>query len=126
MRSAGAAILGAAVVGLAVLATSSKASAAEAPPDDIGPSEDETQVAMNYYAQALTNPVMWSDGQLKSLEGILNEMGFHTESANIRDMRIGLYGDTAVPPEPLPDINFIPPSEIDAIADQLESEQNQA
>lgn len=122
MRSAGAAILGAAVVGLAFLATSSNASAAEAPPDDSS-HDDDVQAAMNYYAQALTNPVMWSDGQLKSLEGILNELGAHTEAANIRDMRIGLYGDTAVPPEPLPDINFIPPSEIEAIADQLESEQ---
>lgn len=121
MRSSGAAILGAAVVGLAFLATSSNASAAE--PDDSN-HEDETHIAMNYYANALTNPVMWSDGQLKSLEGILSEMGFAAEASNIRDMRIGLYGDTQVPAEPLPDITFIPPSEIDAIADQLESESS--
>src|SRR6478752_1372030 len=124
MRAAGAAILGAAAVGALLLATQN-ASAAEsdepAPPDfDV---DAEVALAMNYYANAISNPIGWSDGQLKSLEGLLVELGFtQPEASNIKDMRLGLYGDTTVPPAPLPDITFIPPSEIDAIADRLESD----
>lgn len=122
MRASGAAILGAAVVGIAFMASTAKA----AEPDD-GTDFDvdaEVQLAMNYYANALTNPIAWSDGQLKSLEGLLVELGFSSpEATNIADMRIGLYGDTMAPPEPLPDINYIPASTIDAIADQAEADQ---
>lgn len=113
--------MGAAVVG-GILVVASRASAAEPAPPDDGPDFDadaESQLAMNYYAQALTNPIMWSAGQLKSLAGLLGELGFTTESANINDMGAGLYADyTTAAPAPLPDISFIPPSEIDAIADQ--------
>lgn len=123
MRAAGAAILGAAVVGIALMA--SKANAAEPTDDGVDFDVDaEVQLAMNYYANALSNPIAWSDGQLKSLEGLLVELGFTTpEASNIKDMRIGLYGDTQAPPEALPDINFIPQSTIDAIADQAEADQ---
>lgn len=123
MRAAGAAILGAAVVGIAFMASTAHA----AEPSDNGVDFDvdaEVNLAMNYYANALTNPIAWSDGQLKSLEGLLVELGFSSpEATNIKDMRLGLYGDTMAPPEPLPDINFIPQSTIDAIADQAEADQ---
>jgi hypothetical protein len=122
VRASGAAILGAAVVAIAFAASTAKA----AEPDrDVDFDVDaEIQLAMNYYANALTNPIAWSDGQLKSLEGLLVELGFSSpEATNIADMRIGLYGDTMAPPEPLPDINFIPASTIDAIADQAEADQ---
>lgn len=121
MRAAGAAILGAAVVGIALMASNAKAAE---PDDSIDFDVDaEVQLAMNYYANALTNPIAWSDGQLKSLEGLLVELGFTSpEAVNIKDLRLGLYGDTQVPPAPLPDINFIPSSTIDAIADQAEAD----
>ncbi len=123
MRAAGAAILGAAIVGIAFAASNANA----ATPADDGVDFDvdaEVQLAMNYYANALSNPIAWSDGQLKSLEGLLVELGFSSpEATNIADMRIGLYGDTMAPPEPLPDINFIPQSTIDAIANQAEADQ---
>lgn len=122
MRAAGAAILGAAFVGIAFIATSAKAAE---PDSDVDFDVDaEVNLAMNYYANALTNPIAWSDGQLKSLEGLLVELGFSApEASNIKDMRLGLYGETMAPPEPLPDINFIPQSVIDAIADQAEADQ---
>lgn len=122
MRAAGAAILGAAVVGVAILATS-RSQAAEPTPPPENNTDGEIQLAMNYYANALSNPISWSDGQLKTLEGMLTELGFsHPEASNIADMRIGLFGDTAVPPAPLPDIHFIPQSEIEAIADQNDAD----
>ncbi len=123
MRASGAAILGAAVVGIAFLASTAKA--AEHTDNGVDFDVDaEVQLAMNYYANALSNPISWSDGQLKSLEGLLVELGFSSpEATNIADMRIGLYGDTMAPPEPLPDINFIPQSTINAIADQAEADQ---
>ncbi len=126
MRAAGAAILGAAAVGVLILATGS-ASAAE-PDDGVDFDADaEAQLAMNYYANALSNPVAWSDGQLKSLEGLLVELGFvNPQASNIKDLRLGLYGDTQVPPEALPDITFVPQSTIDAIADRLEEESEVA
>lgn len=121
MKAAGAAILGAAVVGLGVLA-SSKAFAQEPAPDDNVDFDidEEEQLAKNYYAMAITNPETWSDGELKSLEGLLSEFGMLKEADNIKTLRVVLYGETNVPPEPLPDIFFIPPSEVDAIADELE------
>lgn len=123
MRAAGAAILGAAVVGAGFLLASS-ASAAE--PEDEGVDFDidaEIQYATNLYANALTNPEMWSAGQLLSLEGLLVELGMSSpEATNIKDLRIGLYGEGPHTPLPLPDINFIPASAIDEIADRLENE----
>jgi hypothetical protein len=121
MRASGAAILGAAVVAGAVLAASSaKANTDENDVDfDI---DAEAELAANYYANAVTHPIEWSDGQLKSLEGLLSEFGMTTEAQNIRDLRIGLYGETNSPPLPLPEIFFIPPSQIDAIADAQEQE----
>ncbi len=123
MKAAGAAILGAAVVGAGLL-IATKSSATEEPVEnevdfDI---DAEVQLASNYYANALTDPFAWSDGQLKSLEGLLTELGMMKEAANIRDMRLGLYGDTNSPPLPLPDITFIPADVIDAIADQAEAD----
>jgi hypothetical protein len=124
MRAAGAAILGAAVVGAAVL-VASNSQAAEAPSDEVDFDVDaEVQLAMNYYANALTNPIMWSNGQLMSLEGLLMELGFQKEASNIEDMRSGLYGPDKPAAEPLPDINFIPASEIDAIANEFEADSN--
>lgn len=121
MKASGAAILGAAVVGAGLLlATSSKAAE---PDDDVDFDVDaELQLASNYYANALTDPFAWSDGQLKSLEGMLLELGLTKEAGNIRDMRIGLYGDTNSPPLPMPDITFIPADVIDAIADKNEED----
>ena len=124
MRASGAAILGAAVVGGVVLAVSS-ANAAPADNEHDRDIEDERQLARNYYAMAITDPETWSDGELKSLEGLLLDFGFTKEADNIKSLRIVLYGETSVPPEPLPDIFFIPPSEIDAIADQQEEELNE-
>lgn len=121
MRASGAAILGAAVVAGAVLAVSS-AKAAESDDDVDFDIDKEEQLAANYYANAVTHPMEWSDGQLKSLEGLLSEFGMVTEAANIRDLRIGLFGETTNPPLPLPEIFFIPPSQIDAIADAQEQE----
>lgn len=124
MRAAGAAILGAAVVGVAVLAASNSQAAEPAPNDVDFDVDAEVQLAMNYYANALTNPFMWNNGQLMSLEGLLMELGFQKEASNIEDMRDGLYGPEKPAPEPLPDINFIPASEIDAIADSFEADAN--
>lgn len=122
MKAAGAAILGAAVVGAGLL-LASKSSAAEEPDNSVDFDVDaEVQLASNYYANAFTDPFSWSDGQLKSLEGLLAELGMTKEAGNIRDMRLGLYGDTNSPPLPLPDITFIPADVIDAIADRAEED----
>lgn len=124
MRSSGAAILGAMAVGAIVLATSG----ANAAPADSGVDFDidhEQELATNYYANAITHPNEWSDGELKSLEELLTEFGMTKEASNIKDLRIGLYGETDAPPLPLPDVFFIPPTEIDAIADQQDQELNQ-
>lgn len=119
MRAAGAAILGAAAVGAMFLAAGN-ASASEGGVDF--DADAETQLAMNYYANALTNPIMWSNGQLMSLEGYLLELGFQKEANTIEDLRSGLYGPDKPGPEPLPDIAFIPSDTIDAIADRIEEE----
>lgn len=125
MKASGAAILGAAAVGVLLLA-SGESKAAEPEPGVDFDIDAEVQLAMNYYANALSNPISWSDGQLKSLEGLLVELGFdRPEASNIKDLRLGLYGDNpSVPPAPLPDITFIPQSSIDAIADRLEADSN--
>lgn len=121
MRASGAAILGAAVVAGAVLAVSS-ARAAEPDSDVDFDIDREEQLAANYYANAVTHPMEWSDGQLKSLEGLLREFGMLAEASNIQDLRIGQYGETTNPPLPLPEIFFIPQTQIDAIADAQEQE----
>lgn len=121
MKASGAAILGAAVVGAGLLLVG-KSQAAEPPSEVDFDVDEEVQLASNYYANALTDPFAWSDGQLKTLEGMLNELGMTKEAGNIRDMRIGLYGDSNSPPLPLPDITFIPADVIDAIADRAEQE----
>lgn len=124
MKASGAAILGAAVVGAGVLlATSAKAAPADSGVDfDI---EAEMQLAKNYYANAITAPEQWSNGQLVSLAGLLGDFGFLKESANIEDMRSAVYGDDKPPAEPLPEIFFIPETEIDFIADSLEGDIEQ-
>ncbi len=117
MRAAGAALIGAAAVAAAV-ALASRANASEETPDD-GVDFDidaEVQLASNYYANAITRPETWNPGQLLSLEGLLVDLGLTPEAANIHDMRIGLYGDAIPTPLPLPDLNFIPQTELDAIA----------
>jgi hypothetical protein len=120
VRAAGAAVIGAALVA-GVVALSTRAEAA--PDDGVDFDVDaELQLAQNYYANAITNPVSWSAGQLVSLEGYLQELGLTDMAVNIHDMRTGIYGDAIPTPEPLPSIQFIPQSEIDAIADSLENE----
>jgi hypothetical protein len=120
MRAAGAAIIGAAAVGAIFLAANSaKADTGDGVDFD---ADAEAQLALNYYANALTNPVMWSNGQLMSLEGYLMELGFTKEATTIEDMRAGLYGSDKPAPEPLPDVSFIPAETINAIADRIESE----
>ncbi len=127
MRAAGAAILGAAFVGAAVLVASSATAADDTASGDSDVDFDvdaEVQLATNYFGMALANPVDWSDGQLKSLEGLLMELGFQSEAQQIADMRVGLYGDTMVPPAPLPDIQWIPQEVIDEIANRTEEDLN--
>lgn len=125
MKAAGAAILGAAVVGVGLL-VATKSSAAEEPVDNGGgvdfDIDAELQLARNYYAYALTDPEMFTNGQLNTLEGMLTELGMTQEAGNIHSMRTVLFGDGPVPPEPLPPINFIPPDLLDQIADQLEAD----
>jgi hypothetical protein len=121
VRAAGAAILGAAAIGALVLATGRS----EAAPADSGVDFDvdaEVQLATNYYGMALANPETWSAGQLRSLEGLLVELGMQDLANDIMDMRLGLYGDTNPEPEPLPDIRWIPPDVIEEIADRIEEE----
>jgi hypothetical protein len=122
MRASGAAILGAAVVGAGFLLASN---ASATPIQDEGVDFDidaEIQLAKNYYAMAITDPEFWTAGQLHNLENFLMEMGMQQEAGNIKSLRVVLYGDNNPSPEPLPDINFIPPDVIDTIADRLESE----
>lgn len=123
MKAAGAAILGAAVVGAGLLIATNSNAAEPAPDNEVDFDVDaELQLASNYYANALTDPFAWSDGQLKSLEGMLIELGMTREAGVMRDMRIGLYGDTNAPPEPLPEVSFIPTHVIEAIADKNEAD----
>lgn len=125
MKAAGAAILGAAVVGVGLLVATKGSAAEEQPPTDDGVDFDvdaEVQLARNYYAYALTDPELFSNGQLNNLEGLLTELGMLQEAGNIHSMRTVLFGDGPVAPEPLPDINFLPPDLLDNLADQLESD----
>ena len=120
MKSSGAAILGAAVVAIGVaFASQSSAKSVSQNPADLD-ADEQLRLAGNYYAMSMTNPEMWSAGQLLTLEGFLHDLGLEVESANIHDLRTGLYGDTIPTPLPLPDIRFIPQTEIDALADQAE------
>lgn len=122
MKAAGAALIGAAVVAGAV-ALASRANAATGDQPNQGPADfDADQVAANYYAMALKDPTTWSAGQLLTLEGVLNDVGLQDLAANVHDMRLGLYGDAVPAPQELPDFTFIPQSEINAIADRVESE----
>lgn len=122
MRAAGAAILGAAAIGALVFATS-KSQAAE-PTNGVDFDVDaEVALATNYFGMALAHPETWSNGQLLSLEGLLSELGMIDEATIIADMRLGLYDDVNPTPEPLPDVTYIPPNVIDAIADNIESSE---
>jgi hypothetical protein len=103
------------------VALASRANAATDQPNQT-PDFDADQVAANYYAMALKDPTAWSAGQLLTLEGVLNDVGLHDLAVNVHDMRLGLYGDAVPAPQELPDFTFIPQSEIDAIADQVEAE----
>lgn len=124
MKAAGAAILGAAVVGVGLLVAGKSSATVEETADE-GVDFDidaELQLARNYYAYALTDPEMFTNGQLNTLEGLLSELGLTQEAGNIHSMRSILFGDNPVPPEPLPPINFLPPDLIDQLADQLEND----
>lgn len=120
MRAAGAAILGAVAVGAALLVASK--SQAATTHDDSAPTDEE--VASSLHAQALALPTDWTEGQLKSLENLLVEIGFRTEAADIKDLRIGMFGGDHpdVPAEPLPPITILPEIEISGINDRLDSE----
>lgn len=124
MRASGAAILGAAVVAGAFLAVSS-AKADEPGNETDFDVDSERQLAVNYYAMAITDPLEWNAGQLLSLEGLLNDFGMEKEADNINALRTELYGAGPFTPLPLPDIFFIPPTELDAIADAQEAELGQ-
>lgn len=124
MKSAGAAIIGAlAVAGAVALASKSANAASSDSGGDVDLDVDsELQLAGNYYAMAITHPETWSAGQLLTLEGFLQDLGLNDEAANVHDMRVGIYGDAIPNPEALPQVRFIPQSEIDAIANAVESE----
>lgn len=125
MKAAGAAILGAAVVGVGLLVATKSSAATEEPAPDDGVDFDvdaEVTLARNYYSYALTDPEMFTNGQLATLEGLLSELGFTQEAGNIHSMRTVLFGDSPVTPEPLPPINFLPPDLLDELADRLEAD----
>lgn len=110
-------------MGVLMLATQGASAEEQNEPPDFDV-DAEVQLAMNYYGNFLANPIAWSDGQLKSLEGLLTEYGMTDQATVVMDGRIGLYGETQAPREPLPDIQFIPGNLIDEIADRIEQEVN--
>jgi hypothetical protein len=121
MRAAGAAILGAAAVGALVL-TASRSQAAEPGSGVDFDIDAELSLATNYFGMALAHPEQWSNGQLLSLANFLTELGMVDEATIITDMRLGFYDEINPEPEPLPNMQYIPPDIIDDIADRLEAE----
>lgn len=131
MRSSGALLIGAAVVGAGVLLFGSQsASAATLPPDetDTGPELSDAQHVMSYHAHALALPEDWTEGQLKSLENLLVEIGFTSEAADVHDLRVGMFGGDHpdVPADPLPPITILPEVDINAIVDTAHAQASGA
>ncbi len=123
MRASGAAILGAAAVGAALL-FASKSHAASLEPHDQPNEVTDEQVASSLHAHALALPNDWTEGQLKSLENLLVEIGFREEAAEVHDLRVGMFGGDHpdVPAAPLPPVTILPEVEIEAINSQLDSD----